>query len=485
MYVTQDGAETDLDLGHYERFLRSKMTQNNNFTSGQVYETILRRERRGDYLGGTVQVIPHVTDEIKRRVYAGAGDHDIAVVEIGGTVGDIESQPFLEAVRQLKLELGHQRALLLHLTLVPYIASAGETKTKPTQHSVKEMRSIGLQPDVLLCRSEVELEEGQRKKIALFTSVEEKAVIPLMDASTIYKVPRMLHEWGLDQYVLDRFNLNNPAANLDEWDAVVDNQLNSEGEVTIAMVGKYMELLDAYKSLTEALIHAGIHNKTRVKIQYIDSEKLEADPSLIADADAILVPGGFGTRGTEGKIHAVKTARENNIPYLGICLGMQIAVIEYARNVCGMSGANSTEFDTATDFPVVGLITEWIDEQGNKEQRTEESDLGGTMRLGSQVCHLIPGSKASQIYGAEQIEERHRHRFEVNNNFLPKLKEAGLVIGGLSADKTLVETVELSDHPWFFASQFHPEFTSTPRDGHPLFQGFVAAATAFNKANKG
>ena len=485
VYVTQDGAETDLDLGHYERFLRSKMTQNNNFTSGQVYETILRRERRGDYLGGTVQVIPHVTDEIKRRVYAGAGDHDIAVVEIGGTVGDIESQPFLEAVRQLKIELGHQRALLMHLTLVPYIASAGETKTKPTQHSVKEMRSIGLQPDVLLCRSEVELEEGQRKKISLFTSVEEKAVIPLMDASTIYKVPRMLHEWGLDQYVLDRFNINQPVANLDEWDAVVDNQLNSEGQVTIAMVGKYMELLDAYKSLTEALIHAGIHNKTRVKIQYIDSEKLEADPSLIADADAILVPGGFGTRGTEGKIHAVKTARENNIPYLGICLGMQIAVIEYARNVCGMSGANSTEFDTATDYPVVGLITEWIDEQGNKEQRTEESDLGGTMRLGSQVCHLVPGSKASQIYGAEKIEERHRHRFEVNNNLLPKLKEAGLVIGGLSADKTLVETVELSDHPWFFASQFHPEFTSTPRDGHPLFQGFVAAATAFNKANKG
>ena len=485
VYVTQDGAETDLDLGHYERFLRSKMTQNNNFTSGQVYETILRRERRGDYLGGTVQVIPHVTDEIKRRVYAGAGDHDVAVVEIGGTVGDIESQPFLEAVRQLKIELGHQRALLLHLTLVPYIASAGETKTKPTQHSVKEMRSIGLQPDVLLCRSEVELEEGQRKKISLFTNVEEKAVIPLMDASTIYQVPRMLHEWGLDQYVLDRFNLNNPVANLEEWDAVVDNQLNSKGEVTIAMVGKYMELLDAYKSLTEALVHAGIHNKTRVKIQYIDSEKLESDSSLIEGVDAVLVPGGFGTRGTEGKIFAVKTARENNIPYLGICLGMQIAVIEYARNVCGLKGANSTEFDADTEYPVVGLITEWIDEQGNKEQRSEESDLGGTMRLGSQVCHLIPGSKASQIYGAEQIEERHRHRFEVNNNFLPKLKEAGLVIGGLSADKTLVETVELPEHPWFFASQFHPEFTSTPRDGHPLFQGFVAAATAFNKASKG
>ncbi|MFL2530812.1 MAG: CTP synthase [Porticoccaceae bacterium] len=484
VYVTQDGAETDLDLGHYERFLRSKMTQNNNFTSGQVYETILRRERRGDYLGGTVQVIPHLTDEIKSRVYAGAGDHDIAVVEIGGTVGDIESQPFLEAVRQLKVELGHQRALLLHLTLVPYIASAGETKTKPTQHSVKEMRSIGLQPDVLLCRSEVELEEGQRKKISLFTNVEEKAVIPLMDAPTIYQVPRMLHEWGLDQYVLDRFNLSNPAADLSEWDAVVDNQLNSEGEVTIAMVGKYMELLDAYKSLSEALIHAGIHNKTKIKIRYIDSEKLESDNSLIDGVDAILVPGGFGTRGTEGKIFAVKTARENNIPYLGICLGMQIAVIEYARNVCGMTSANSTEFNAQTEYPVVGLITEWVDEEGNKEQRSEDSDLGGTMRLGSQVCHLIPGSVAHSIYGSEQIEERHRHRFEVNNNLLPQIKEAGLVVGGLSADKTLVETVELPDHPWFFASQFHPEFTSTPRDGHPLFQGFVAAASTFQKSKE-
>ena len=484
VYVTQDGAETDLDLGHYERFLRSKMTQNNNFTSGQVYETILRRERRGDYLGGTVQVIPHLTDEIKRRVYAGAGDHDIAVVEIGGTVGDIESQPFLEAVRQLKVDLGYQKALLLHLTLVPYIASAGETKTKPTQHSVKEMRSIGLQPDVLLCRSEVELEEGQRQKISLFTNVEEKAVIPLMDAVSIYQVPRMLHQWGLDQYVLDRFNLSNPAADLSEWDAVVDNQLNSEGEVTIAMVGKYMELLDAYKSLTEALIHAGIHNKTKVKIRYIDSEKLESDNSLIDGADAILVPGGFGTRGTEGKIFAVKTARENNIPYLGICLGMQIAVIEYARNVCHMKGANSTEFDPQTKYPVVGLITEWIDEQGNKEMRSEDSDLGGTMRLGAQVCHLIPGSAAHNIYGSEQIEERHRHRFEVNNNLLPKIKEAGLVVGGLSADKTLVETVELPNHPWFFASQFHPEFTSTPRDGHPLFQGSITAASATQKTKE-
>jgi CTP synthase len=484
VYVTQDGAETDLDLGHYERFLRSKMTQNNNFTSGQVYETILRRERRGDYLGGTVQVIPHLTDEIKRRVYAGAGDHDIAVVEIGGTVGDIESQPFLEAVRQLKVELGYQRALLLHLTLVPYIASAGETKTKPTQHSVKEMRSIGLQPDVLLCRSEVAIEEGQRQKISLFTNVEEKAVIPLMDAPTIYQVPRMLHDWGLDQYVLDRFNLSNPSADLSEWDTVVDNQLNSQGEVTVAMVGKYMELLDAYKSLSEALVHAGIHIKTKIKIRYVDSEKLESDNSLIDNVDAILVPGGFGTRGTEGKIYAVKTARENNIPYLGICLGMQIAVIEYARNVCGMQGANSTEFDPQTDYPVVGLITEWVDEDGKKEQRSEDSDMGGTMRLGAQVCHLVPGSKAHAIYGNDQIEERHRHRFEVNNNLLPEIKQAGLVIGGLSADKTLVETVELPEHPWFFASQFHPEFTSTPRDGHPLFQGFVSAALAYQKTKE-
>ncbi|MDB4000872.1 CTP synthase [bacterium] len=485
VYVTQDGAETDLDLGHYERFLRSKMTQRNNFTSGQVYETILRRERRGDFLGGTVQVIPHVTDEIKRRVYAGAGEHDIAVVEIGGTVGDIESQPFLEAVRQMRGELGFKQSILIHLTLVPYIASAGETKTKPTQHSVKEMRSLGLQPDVLLCRSEVELVEDQRKKISLFTNVELRAVVPVMDAPTIYQVPRMLHDWGLDEFVVDRFNLDCPPADLAEWDAVVENQLNSEGQVTIAMVGKYMELLDAYKSLSEALTHAGIHNKTKVKIRYVDSELLESDHTLIDGVDAILVPGGFGTRGTEGKIHAVKTAREKNIPYLGICLGMQVAVIEYARNVCGLSGANSTEFNANTDHPVVGLIAEWIDAAGNKEMRTEHSDMGGTMRLGAQVCHLIPGSKAHEIYGSEQIEERHRHRFEVNNNYLPQLKEAGLVIGGLSFDKTLVETVELPDHPWFFASQFHPEFTSTPRDGHPLFQSFVVAATAYQSSKTG
>ena len=481
VYVTEDGAETDLDLGHYERFLRSKMTKNNNFTSGQVYETVLRRERRGDYLGGTVQVIPHLTNEIKRRVYAGAGDADIAVVEIGGTVGDIESQPFLEAVRQLKVELGHKRALLLHLTLVPYIASAGETKTKPTQHSVKEMRSIGLQPDVLLCRSEVPIEESQRQKISLFTNVEERAVIPVIDAPTIYQIPRMLHERGLDQFVVDRFELDVPDADLSEWDFVVQSQLHADGQVTIAMVGKYMELLDAYKSVTEALTHAGIHNKTKVKIRYVDSELLEQDHSLLNGVDAILVPGGFGTRGTEGKVFAVKTARENNIPYLGICLGMQIAIIEYARNVCGLEGANSTEFDTTAANPVVGLIAEWIDASGNKESRTEDSDLGGTMRLGSQVCHLVPGSMAHGIYGADQVEERHRHRFEVNNNYLPALKDAGLVIGGLSHDKTLVETIELPNHPWFFASQFHPEFNSTPRDGHPLFEGFVNAALDFQK----
>ena len=485
VYVTEDGAETDLDLGHYERFLRSKMTQKNNFTSGQIYETILRRERRGDYLGGTVQVIPHLTDEIKRRVYAGAGEADIAVVEIGGTVGDIESQPFLEAVRQLKGELGHQRALLLHLTLVPYIASAGETKTKPTQHSVKEMRSIGLQPDVLLCRSEVEIEESQRQKISLFTNVEERAVIPVMDAPTIYRVPRMLHEWGLDQYVLDRFNIDLPAADLHEWDMVVENQLNAEGEICIAMVGKYMELLDAYKSLTEALIHAGIQNKIKIKIRYLDSDNLETDPSLIDGADAILVPGGFGTRGTEGKIFAVKTAREGGIPYLGICLGMQVAVIEYARNICGLTAANSSEFDPDTAHPVIGLIAEWLASDGSVEQRDNESDLGGTMRLGAQLCHLNPGSKARAIYGSDTVKERHRHRYEVNNNYLPQLREAGLVVGALSEDKNLVEAIELPDHPWFFASQFHPEFTSTPRDGHPLFTAFVKAAMAYSERRQG
>ena len=476
VFVTEDGAETDLDLGHYERFLRSKMTQNNNFTTGQVYETILRRERRGDFLGGTVQVIPHVTDEIKRRICIGAGDHDVAICEIGGTVGDIESQPFLEAIRQMRGEVGFQNALLIHLTLVPFIASAGETKTKPTQHSVKEMRSLGLQPDVLLCRSETEIEEEQLKKISLFTNVEERAVVPLVDASSVYKIPRMLHQRGLDQYVLERFGLKKPQADLSSWDRVVSNQASSSGEVVVAMVGKYMDLVDAYKSLTEALGHAGIQNKLNVKIEYIDSERVESDISLITDADAILIPGGFGSRGIEGKISAARYARENKVPYLGICLGMQIAVIEYARNKCGLKGANSTEFDPKTEHPVVGLIEEWIDRDGNLEERDENSDLGGTMRLGAQDCHLLPGSQAHQVYCTELIRERHRHRYEVNNNYRPCLESAGLVIGGLSFDKNLVETIELAEHPWFFASQFHPEFTSTPRDGHPLFKQFINAA---------
>ena len=480
VFVTEDGAETDLDLGHYERFLVSKMTQNNNFTTGQVYETILRRERRGDFLGGTVQVIPHVTDEIKRRIAVGAGDHDVALCEIGGTVGDIESQPFLEAVRQMRGEVGIQNALLIHLTLVPYIASAGETKTKPTQHSVKEMRSLGLQPDVLLCRSETEIEEDQLKKISLFTNVEERAVVPLVDVSSVYKIPRLLFERGLDQYVLERFGLRKPKADLSAWDRVVSNQASSSGEITVAMVGKYMDLVDAYKSLTEALVHAGIQNKLNVKIKYIDSEKVESDNTLIQDVDAILVPGGFGSRGIEGKINAVRYARENKIPYLGICLGMQIAVIEYARHKCGLKNANSTEFEPKTNHPVVGLIEEWIDRDGTLEERDSQSDLGGTMRLGSQDCHLVPGSQAQKIYDSDLIRERHRHRYEVNNNYRALLESEGLVIGGLSFDKTLVETIELPDHPWFFASQFHPEFTSTPRDGHPLFRQFIKAAILYS-----
>ena len=480
VFVTEDGAETDLDLGHYERFLVSKMTQNNNFTTGQVYETILRRERRGDFLGGTVQVIPHVTDEIKRRIAVGAGDHDVAICEIGGTVGDIESQPFLEAVRQMRGEVGIQNALLIHLTLVPYIASAGETKTKPTQHSVKEMRSLGLQPDVLLCRSETQIEEDQLKKISLFTNVEERAVVPLVDVSSVYKIPRLLFERGLDQYVLERFGLRKPKADLSAWDRVVSNQASSSGEITVAMVGKYMDLVDAYKSLTEALVHAGIQNKLNVKIKYIDSEKVESDNTLIQDVDAILVPGGFGSRGIEGKINAVRYAREYKIPYLGICLGMQIAVIEYARHKCGLKNANSTEFDPKTNHPVVGLIEEWIDRDGTLEERDSQSDLGGTMRLGSQDCHLVPGSQAQKIYDSDLIRERHRHRYEVNNNYRALLESEGLVIGGLSFDKTLVETIELPDHPWFFASQFHPEFTSTPRDGHPLFRQFIKAAIVYS-----
>ncbi|MDO3384496.1 CTP synthase [Gilvimarinus sp. SDUM040013] len=476
VYVTQDGAETDLDLGHYERFIRNKMTRRNNFTTGRVYETVLRKERRGDYLGGTVQVIPHITDEIKRRILEGGRDVDVALVEIGGTVGDIESQPFLEAVRQLKVELGPQHAMLVHLTLVPYIATAGETKTKPTQHSVKELRSIGLQPEVLLCRSEVSIDDDSRRKIALFTNVPEKAVVPVPDANTIYAIPRLLHEFGLDQIVVDYLNLECGPADLSEWDAVVDGKLNPEHEITVAMVGKYMELLDAYKSLNEALSHAGIHTRTRVKIDYIDAERIEQEGvDILKTADAILVPGGFGNRGVEGKLAAVRYARENKVPYLGICLGMQSVVIEFARNVVGLKDANSTEFDRQCKDPVIGLITEWTDESGRVEKRDEQSDLGGTMRLGAQECRLVKESKAREIYGQDVIVERHRHRYEVNNNYVDQLQQAGLKIGGWSSDDTLVEVVEIVDHPWFVACQFHPEFTSTPRDGHPLFTSFVAA----------
>jgi CTP synthase len=481
VFVTEDGAETDLDLGHYERFIRTKMTRRNNFTTGRVYETVLRKERRGDYLGGTVQVIPHITDEIKRRILEGGRDVDVALVEIGGTVGDIESQPFLEAVRQLKVEMG-SRALLMHLTLVPYIATAGETKTKPTQHSVKELRSIGLQPDILLCRSERLVDEDSRRKISLFTNVAERAVVPLPDADTIYSIPRLLQSYGLDQIVVELLGLQCPEADLSEWDRVVEGKLNPVNSITISMVGKYMELLDAYKSLIEALTHAGIHTHTKVNINFIDAERVENEGvAILKDADAILVPGGFGERGVEGKLMAVQYARENKVPYLGICLGMQSVVIEFARNVLGLKGANSTEFDRNSPHPVIGLITEWITSEGEVEKRDESSDLGGTMRLGAQECRLVAGSNARNVYGADVIVERHRHRYEVNNNYVDQLQKAGLRIGGWSADDTLVEMVEIPDHPWFVACQFHPEFTSTPRDGHPLFTAFVKAALANKK----
>lgn len=477
VFVTDDGAETDLDLGHYERFVRTTMTQNNNFTTGRIYADVLRKERRGDYLGATIQVIPHITDEIKHRIIKGAGDADIAMVEIGGTVGDIESQPFLEAIRQLRVEVGMKRAMLMHLTLVPYIVTAGETKTKPTQHSVKELRSIGLQPDILVCRSDRPIDLSSRRKIALFTNVEERAVISLEDADTIYRIPSILHAQGLDDFVLERFDLDCNTADLSEWDRVIDAKLNPEKEVTIAMVGKYMELLDAYKSLIEAIGHAGIENRTKVNLRYIDSEDIETKgTSLLEDVDAILVPGGFGLRGVEGKITTVQYARENKIPYLGICLGMQVAVIEFARHAVGMENANSTEFDKNTPYPVVGLITEWQDADGSTAIRSEQSDLGGTMRLGGQVCNLISPSHVHDCYAKDSVRERHRHRYEVNNNLLPKLTEAGLKVTGRSEDGALVEVVEAPDHPWFVACQFHPEFTSTPRDGHPLFSGFVKAA---------
>ncbi|ODP95558.1 MULTISPECIES: CTP synthase [Salinivibrio] len=477
VFVTEDGAETDLDLGHYERFIRTKMTKRNNFTSGRVYADVLRKERRGDYLGATIQVIPHITNSIKDRIIAGGEGHDVVIVEIGGTVGDIESLPFLEAIRQLTVEVGRERAMFMHLTLVPYLAAAGEVKTKPTQHSVKELLSIGIQPDVLVCRSERPIPANERAKIALFCNVPEKAVITMKDVDSIYKIPSLIRSQGLDDLVCQRFGIQAPEADLSEWEQVIYEEANPMGEVTIGMVGKYIELPDAYKSVNEALKHGGLKNRLTVNIKYVDSQDLETRGTELLDGlDAILVPGGFGDRGVEGKILAAQYARENKVPYLGICLGMQVALIEYARNVAGMEGANSTEFSKDSKYPVVGLITEWVDEEGNVEERSESSDLGGTMRLGAQLCHLSEGSKAHQLYGNTQIHERHRHRYEVNNLLRPQLEKTGLLVSGLSADKKLVEIIENPAHPWFVACQFHPEFTSTPRDGHPLFAGFVAAA---------
>lgn len=477
VFVTEDGAETDLDLGHYERFSRCTMSQNNNFTTGRVYEEVLKRERRGDYLGATIQVIPHITDEIKKRVIEGAGDADVALVEIGGTVGDIESQPFLEAVRQLRVELGSQKALYLHLTLVPYISTAGETKTKPTQHSVKELRSIGIQPDILVCRSERELDESARKKIALFTNVEFQSVVSLPDTDTIYRIPSILGASGLDDIVVNKLNLDCKKADFSEWDRVVDAQLNPEREIKLAMVGKYMDLLDAYKSLNEAIIHAGIQTRTKVNFTYIDStDVMEKGTGILEGHDAILIPGGFGERGFEGKILATQYARENKIPFLGICLGLQAAVIDYARSVAGLEGANSTEFDSESPHPVIALISEWTTSTGTTEYRDENSDLGGTMRLGAQKCILQEDSTTFDCYGTKEIVERHRHRYEFNNDYLERLSEAGLKLVGKSADGMLVEVIEVEAHPWFVGCQFHPEFTSTPRDGHPLFSGFISAA---------
>ncbi len=481
VFVTEDGAETDLDLGHYERFIRTPMRQSNNFTTGRIYETVIAKERRGDYLGGTVQVIPHITDEIKRSIHAGSKingeDADVAMIEIGGTVGDIESLPFLEAIRQMGFELGHDNVLYMHLTLLPYIPTAGELKTKPTQHSVKELRSIGIQPDVLLCRSERPIPESERRKIALFTNVEERAVIEALDADTIYRIPLLLKEQHLDDIVVDKLRLDVPAADLSEWQAVVDAMDSPTDEITVAMVGKYVDLTEAYKSLSESLIHAGLHTHTKVKITYIDSEDIENDGTgCLEGMDAILVPGGFGLRGVEGKIEAVRFARENKVPYLGICLGMQVAVIEYARHMAGLNDAHSTEFKQATKDPVIGLITEWTNSEGQVEQRDESSDLGGTMRLGGQDCKLKADSHVRDVYGKDVIFERHRHRYEFNNNYREQLEKAGLTIAGTSVDDSLVEVVEVKAHPWFIACQFHPEFTSTPRDGHPLFTSYVATA---------
>ena len=483
VFVTDDGAETDLDLGHYERFIHATLTRANSFSSGQVYENVIAKERRGDYLGGTVQVIPHITDEIKRRIHEGAAGKDVAIVEIGGTVGDIESLPFLEAIRQMRSQLGRTNTLFVHLSYVPYIAAAGEIKTKPTQHTVKEMLSIGLQPDILICRMDRILPDEERRKIALFCNVEERAVVGSYDADSIYEVPEMLHNQGIDTIICEQLQLNVRQADLTEWKKIVYAIKNPQHKVNIAMVGKYVDLTESYKSLTEALRHAGIHTQTDVNITYIDSETLEQDGTgSLKNFDAILVPGGFGSRGVEGKIAAARYAREHNIPYLGICLGMQIALIEYARDVAGLAGANSTEFDLKAAHPVIALIDEWQTADGSVETRDENADLGGTMRLGAQEVELKQGSLAAKIYGATQIRERHRHRYEVNNHYVPRLEAAGLVVGGVSAGRErLVETIEIPNHPWFFACQFHPEFTSNPRKGHPLFTAFVKAALQYQK----
>lgn len=474
VYVTCDGAETDLDLGHYERFINTKLTQKNNFTAGRVYENVIQRERRGGYLGATVQVIPHITSEIKDLAKKGSKGYDIALIEVGGTVGDIESLPFMEAIRQLSLEVGKRNTLFVHLTLLPYIKVAGELKTKPTQHSVKELRSIGIQPDILICRSEKELSENERKKIALFTNVEEDSVFTSLDADTIYKIPRALHDQGLDGVVVEKLALKCSDANLDDWDKVVYDLQNPKYSTKIAMIGKYTELIESYKSLNEALTHAGIHTLTKVEVTYIDSEKLKKNISILNDFDGILVPGGFGSRGVEGKIIAAKFARENNIPYLGICLGMQVAVIEFTRNVLAFNDANSSEFKN-TKNNVIGLITEWQDEDGSTQTRDEDSNLGGTMRLGEQEFLTKEGTLARKIYGANNFE-RHRHRYEVNNNFVKSLESAGLKVSAVSKDKNLVEIIEIPENKFFIATQFHPEFTSNPRRGHPLFEEFIKAS---------
>ena len=494
VFVTEDGAETDLDLGHYERFIDAKMKRSNNHTTGQIYENVIRKERRGEYLGNTVQVIPHITDEIKRCIYKGAGDADVALIEIGGTVGDIESLPFLETIRQMGTELGRDRALFLHLTLVPYIPSAGEIKTKPTQHSVKELRTIGIQPDILLCRMDRPLPEAERRKISLFTNVPERSVISAVDVDSIYKIPMDLHRQGLDEIVVKQLNLNAKPADLSRWQQVVDNFNSPQGEVNIAMVGKYMDLTEAYKSLSESLIHASIHTRTKVNVHYVDSKKIEQKgPSCLENMDAILVPGGFGERGVEGMIQTAQYAREKKVPYLGICLGMQVAVVEYARNMAGLVGAYSSEFESKTPHPVIGLITEWQKEDGSVETRDHDSDLGGTMRLGGYPCTIDKGTLAYEIYDnfsfviyldKTEVVERHRHRYEFNNNYKQKLEKAGLRFSGMSTDKSLVEIIEIPDHPWFIACQSHPEFTSTPRHGHPLFDGFINAAK-LNKAKRG